>query len=1636
MYETDELNENVYVDYSYKLLNFSSSTLQVTPISLENGYSRILTTSTNISNHIYLCHQKANDENILITDYLSVYYDDNLNQVLKYKSYENEVICYMGNSTCITTNGLIKLSKTATAKADFNFNDDGGLILQTPKHIGENFVVKNGAYNKYGLMKLDKTYLINPETNGFSSISKVSDGYAIATNGGLEYYRVNVITGEAFLIEDYFVNKNIEKLISAGLELYVIETDEGYTFCDFKGNPVYEDVAKFSFCTSPTRGVQIELYDKANNLTNFIYFSTTENLNIDKSSSVAEKDGLSSAAASAYTTSISLKYTSGGSEVDAGTATITQEENPIVEIKMKRGLYLENVTFNIHLATDVTITINSTNFADYYVAADGVTICYPVSYTISGGSWDSEIYAYFAEGDATSANNIYYYGVLSYNNLFDYSSVGFDTSVGERILINNNITYAHVYFKVYNSSTYTSDAKYLNTLSSTLQDVPISIVNSTTSVTLPTQSITYASVLNWRYEQDSSGNAIYYNDSSVFDVTDNIYTVWDNDISRFATLGAAGATVSMSAIPQLNLYVYAEYQYISYSITYERDNMATETVPMGYDDVFIPEIPFKTGYEFVSWNITGMDDEEHCFGYDLVELDNKTYSTTDESVSEVTYIYFKFLRGTSGTVVFTANWEPIKYYVEFDTNGGVLDSSSSSNGYFEDYNYISGPVSNNDPLFVFDEEYFVDSPSGNTVQFIFAYVYDLGATESYTYPLIIFKNSNSEDIENITSSHDFVVGGTFEYGGDTYTYIAKLEDFEGDLFDTMSDYYYWYVEEGYNSWTFPDWYRLRLRNTNIVDAAKELVEVYQRKTGYVATYDRWASVPEISKTGYSFVRWEVSGADTSCTHYLNSSASDTGATSFSSQTTTTATQQAYFKNLFSTTNMTNKVTFKAIWDVSSYNITYDYAGGSLASGVTNPSSIYYDEELAVTKPTKLGYTFNGWKVENITKGTTIYTSTFAASYINLTHTSGDTIKFTANWTQNTHSITYVLHSGSFAESQPTSIKYDEWLIIAAPTYTGYTFTGWVVTGLSEDCTHYYGTSSTSNSSTLENAIQNTMATHYKNLRSTSGTVTFTAVWEKNRYSIVYDYSECLPGLNNPDYAEFGSWFYVSTPLTAPTGYHFSGWQISGMSDSAHYYGENIESHTDFYGETFTTPNIRYYTQTYFTNLTTVSGGTVTIKPTWEANGYSIAYNLNGGTQGAEFPSEAVYDTPFKLTNPTRAGYTFVRWDIENMNDGCTHYYSVDGGSETSFVSALGKYSIPNSSPNTYRNLCCIEYQEVLFVAYWSANGYTVTYHYLPGDANTTSMDNTAINKIGNMTGSKTQSVVYDKYFTTYLPSNSGAFGTNEVPVPKGVYLKFWTFSTTELVSTSSSVTWNDDVAEPSKPNSATPNSEIFYNFASTNVHAYAGYEFANITLKYVVPTSESSAINDISAYSVSDNTGSVKFNASFTFDSGSSYAHSSQFLGWMVSQFYYVSGTLSEQSVSKYTHGGTQYTANAGATVLWGFDSNLAHDLEEPVYYLYAVYKQNTYEIQYDLNGGLFTSAQPSLATYGEWFEVDAPTFDGHTFKGWKITGLASDCTHYYGISSSNYSTTQNTSIEETKATHYKDLKNYSGIVTFTAIWE
>ncbi|MGN1312293.1 MAG: InlB B-repeat-containing protein [Bacilli bacterium] len=266
--------------------------------------------------------------------------------------------------------------------------------------------------------------------------------------------------------------------------------------------------------------------------------------------------------------------------------------------------------------------------------------------------------------------------------------------------------------------------------------------------------------------------------------------------------------------------------------------------------------------------------------------------------------------------------------------------------------------------------------------------------------------------------------------------------------------------------------------------------------------------PSIEKEGYSIIGWNTDSSASTSTwnvgvsksinsdgiyypvtkkadYYVYIQFNTQGGTVTSSTTTDSG-------NVYNWSTDSNGLISRTDANGSTYSSNFfkiAYGSETASDGLPNYN---YSKYLNITKTGYSAVSGAEWKCMS---GCTISDKTFDQS---IAYSSSDfcdaqnnncTAVLGVNWAANSYTISYSLGGGSYGTNHPTSGTYDNTVTISNPTRTGYTFTGWKITGM-DSVTHTYGSSTTTATS-----ISSTKATSFKNLRSTSGTVTFTALWE-------------------------------------------------------------------------------------------------------------------------------------------------------------------------------------------------------------------------------------------------------------------------------------------------------------------------------------------------------------------------------------------------------------------------------------------------------------------------------------------------------------------------------------------------------------
>ena len=257
-------------------------------------------------------------------------------------------------------------------------------------------------------------------------------------------------------------------------------------------------------------------------------------------------------------------------------------------------------------------------------------------------------------------------------------------------------------------------------------------------------------------------------------------------------------------------------------------------------------------------------------------------------------------------------------------------------------------------------------------------------------------------------------------------------------------------------------------------------------------------------------------------------------------------------------------TYTATWTPIIYNVSYDLAGGSVAEANAATYTIE-SAAIALTAPTRTGYTFKGWTGTGLD-----------AAALEVTIPAGSTGNrtYTATWQINQYTITFNSNGGSTVPS----ITQDFATAVTAPadpTREGYTFTGWnqdVPTTIpAENVTltaqwtinQYTITFNTNGGTTIDPIKQdyNSAVTAPANPTREGYTfagwdneiptvipaenVTITASWTPITYTLSYDLAEGSLETANPTSYNIES---AAITLNNPTKEHFdfAGWTGTGL----------------------------------------------------------------------------------------------------------------------------------------------------------------------------------------------------------------------------------------------------------------------------------------------------------------------------------------------------------------------------------------------------------------------------------------------------------------------------------------------------------
>lgn len=219
---------------------------------------------------------------------------------------------------------------------------------------------------------------------------------------------------------------------------------------------------------------------------------------------------------------------------------------------------------------------------------------------------------------------------------------------------------------------------------------------------------------------------------------------------------------------------------------------------------------------------------------------------------------------------------------------------------------------------------------------------------------------------------------------------------------------------------------------------------------------------------------------------------------------------------------TDDITLTAKWSLINYSISYILDGGK--NNAYNPTKYNYEyQDIVINNPTKTGYTFIGWSIND--------SEELLIDYIIKQYSYGNLV-LKANWQVNVYKLTLDINGGDELNKNEFNIEYGADYSLPEPSRTGYTFDGW-----------YNGTTKVENGT-------------WKYLED----ITLTAKWNIIYFNINYELNGATMNENPSTYTYDDETIVLNEPYK--TGYTFVGW----ITDSIFIPTEELEIPHNSLGE--------------------------------------------------------------------------------------------------------------------------------------------------------------------------------------------------------------------------------------------------------------------------------------------------------------------------------------------------------------------------------------------------------------------------------------------------------------------------------------
>ena len=613
---------------------------------------------------------------------------------------------------------------------------------------------------------------------------------------------------------------------------------------------------------------------------------------------------------------------------------------------------------------------------------------------------------------------------------------------------------------------------------------------------------------------------------------------WKNEEGEFVT------KETIYNIPN-DINLYGEWKIVDYDIVYILNGGKLNDVPPKYNvetDTFTLPYPIKTGYIFLGW--TTLEEVEPIKDYTIE-------------------------KGSTGNKTLIANYQPISYFINYNSSGGVgtmnqdefiynQSKKLSKNIYTKEGYIFKGWSTSSNGEVVYDDESEIYNLSSKSDKVITLYAkWEIIKLNVKYYDLFgaLLKNETVDYGNKSIAPEEPSIEG--------YTFVKWNP--EPDIIKTDTIYE---AQYSINEYTIK--YDLNMGSESDKNSINYNVE------------SNTFTLPQPTRIGYTFLGWTGSNglkpqvnltinkgtignksykANWVANIYKVTLNANGGTADISSILVSynslygelpTPSRIGYtFEGWYYGDQLVNESTLqdrnfdhelKAKWKVITYNITYNLNGGSATLKTTYNIET---DTFTLPEPTKTGYTFLGWTGSN---GTT------PSKSVSIPKGSIGDKSYTANWQVITYNITYNLNGGSATLKTTYNIETDTFTL-PEPTKTGYTFLGW---------TGSNGTTPSKSVSIPKGSI---------------GDKSYTANWQVINYDITYNLNGGSATPLQTSYNVESNTFTLPQPTR--TGYIFTGWTGTSLSSAT----KSVSISKGSTGNRNYTANwtANYYTVNYYQN---------------------------------------------------------------------------------------------------------------------------------------------------------------------------------------------------------------------------------------------------------------------------------------------------------------------------------------------------------------------------------------------------------------------------------------------------------------------